>query len=119
MVQKRHAFQPFWGLLLPAEADGPPMVRRGLAGLAPLCSSCLRRAFCRWSKKVVFNCVESQDDFGFEPISTQYLPILFIDQAAQLSGYTPGTLKRRLSEGCFRNSVANATLTTVDANRQC
>lgn len=43
---------------------------------------------------------------AFEPISVQYLPILFIEQAAQLSGYTPGTLKKKLSEGCFRNSVA-------------
>jgi hypothetical protein len=43
---------------------------------------------------------------AFEPLGQSYPPILQLEQAAQLSGYTAKTLKKKLSEGCFRNCVA-------------
>jgi hypothetical protein len=43
---------------------------------------------------------------AFAPLADRYLPILFLEQAAELSGYTPATLKKKVSEGCFRDSVA-------------
>lgn len=47
---------------------------------------------------------EVQD--AFAPLAEEYGPILFLEQAAKLSGYTRATLKKKLSEGCFRNAVA-------------
>lgn len=43
---------------------------------------------------------------AFYPLSDRYGPVIFIDQAAEIAGYTPGTLKKKLSEGCFRDSVS-------------
>ena len=35
-----------------------------------------------------------------------YSPILSLEQAAELAGWAPGTLKRKVSEGYFRSSVS-------------
>lgn len=43
---------------------------------------------------------------AFEPLGEKYPPILSLMQASDLSGYTPSTLKKKLSEGCFRDSVS-------------
>src|SRR5207248_4071628 len=43
---------------------------------------------------------------AYEPLSEKYPPLLGLDRAAELSGYTPLTLKKKLSEGCFRDCVA-------------
>jgi len=43
---------------------------------------------------------------AFEPLVEKYPPILFLQQAAEISGYTTSTLKKKLSEGCFRDCVA-------------
>jgi len=43
---------------------------------------------------------------AFEPIAEKYPPLLGLHLAAELSGYTPLTLKKKLSEGCFRDCVS-------------
>jgi hypothetical protein len=43
---------------------------------------------------------------AFAPLADRYGPILYLHQASELSGYSPATLKKKLSEGAFRNSVA-------------
>jgi len=43
---------------------------------------------------------------AFEPLSAQYPPILLLKHASDISGFTPGTLRKKVSQGCFRNSVA-------------
>ena len=43
---------------------------------------------------------------AFEPLGVKYPPVLSLAMAAELSGYTPLTLKKKLSEGCFRDCVS-------------
>ena len=43
---------------------------------------------------------------AFVSLSDEYPPILSLEKAAELAGYTPGTLKKKVSEGCFRNSAS-------------
>lgn len=43
---------------------------------------------------------------AFAPLQEKYPPILFLEQACELSGYAPGTLKAKLSAGCFRDCVS-------------
>jgi hypothetical protein len=42
---------------------------------------------------------------AFSPLQNKYKPILSLEEAAELIGYTPGTLKKKLSEGSFVNSA--------------
>jgi hypothetical protein len=43
---------------------------------------------------------------AFGPLSEKYPPVLGLDLAAELSGYTASTLKKKVSEGCFHDCVA-------------
>jgi len=43
---------------------------------------------------------------AFQPLSTQFPPILSLIQAAELAGLKPSTLKRKVSEGHFSDCVA-------------
>ena len=43
---------------------------------------------------------------AYEPLGEKYPPLLDLDRAAALSGYTAKTLKKKLSEGAFRDSVS-------------
>ncbi len=42
---------------------------------------------------------------AFEGLHEPYPPVLSLAQAAKLANVTPATLKRKVSEGCFRKSV--------------
>ena len=43
---------------------------------------------------------------AFEPINDKYPPILSKEQAAELAGYRPSTLVRKVSEGLFDDCVS-------------
>lgn len=43
---------------------------------------------------------------AFEPISKDYPPVLSLDQAAAIAGVADSTLKRHVSEGRYKDSVA-------------
>jgi hypothetical protein len=43
---------------------------------------------------------------AYEPLGEKYPPLLGLDLAAEISGYTKSTLKKKLSEGFFGDSVA-------------
>jgi hypothetical protein len=43
---------------------------------------------------------------AFEPLGERYPPLLGLQLATDLSSYTPLTLKKKLSEGCFRDCVS-------------
>ena len=43
---------------------------------------------------------------AFEPLGVKYPAVLSLALAAELSGYTPLTLKKKLSEGCSRDCVS-------------
>ncbi|CAN5530667.1 hypothetical protein BH09PLA1_BH09PLA1_25180 [soil metagenome] len=43
---------------------------------------------------------------AFEPVSEKYPPVLGLDAAAEISGYMPSTLKKKLSEGMFADCVS-------------
>ena len=42
---------------------------------------------------------------AMEPLAAQHPPILSVEQAAQLAGLAPSTLRRKVSEGRFKKSV--------------
>ncbi len=42
---------------------------------------------------------------AYEQLNGQYPPVLNLQQAAAIANLAPGTLKRKVSEGCFKNSV--------------
>jgi alkanesulfonate monooxygenase SsuD/methylene tetrahydromethanopterin reductase-like flavin-dependent oxidoreductase (luciferase family) len=42
---------------------------------------------------------------AFEPLSQQFPPVLSLTQAAALAGLKAGTLKRKVSEGCYAGCV--------------
>lgn len=43
---------------------------------------------------------------AYELLADKYPPMLSLTQAAELSGLKPGTLKRKVSEGAFADSVS-------------
>ena len=43
---------------------------------------------------------------AFEGLAEKYPPILNVQQAAELANLAPSTLKRKVSEGCFKQSVS-------------
>lgn len=43
---------------------------------------------------------------SFEGLADKYPPVLDVHQAAELAKLAPGTLKRKVSEGCFKNCVS-------------
>ena len=53
------------------------------------------------SKRTPLTAAEVRE--AFEPLGSEYPPILDLQAAAKLSGYTPLTLKKKLSEGCFKD----------------
>lgn len=42
---------------------------------------------------------------AYQPLQDRYGPIIFLEQAAEISGYTRATLLKKLSQGAFANSV--------------
>jgi hypothetical protein len=43
---------------------------------------------------------------AYEPLGEKYPPLLSLEQAAEISGYTVLSLKKKLSEGAFRDAVS-------------
>jgi hypothetical protein len=43
---------------------------------------------------------------AYEPLGEKYPPLLDLKRAAEISRYTESTLKKKLSEGAFRDSVS-------------
>jgi hypothetical protein len=42
---------------------------------------------------------------AFEPLQDKCPPVLTLEQAAEIANLTPGTLKKKVSEGAFKDSV--------------
>lgn len=42
---------------------------------------------------------------AFEPVIANYPPVLSLEQAAEIAHLAPSTLKRKVSEGAFRESA--------------
>jgi hypothetical protein len=43
---------------------------------------------------------------AFAELQDKYPPVLDLRQAAEIAKLAPGTLKRKVSEGCFKDSVS-------------